>query len=114
MLVIKALWPVPQPLPSVESGVEHHPRALRVGGQVDQVGESSAISAPSRSSRSASMAGIQSTQATIAARMGSVMATPTEKYDRTPCSRRLRMWRRKAWLAPGESHRMRMSLAWRY
>src|SRR5262245_28804961 len=87
----------PQALDSVEDGqlsarvrsfpAHDHPCAGRVGGQVARW-VISAIWAPSRSCRSSSMAGSQSRHARMAARMGSVIATPTEKQVRTPCSRR--------------------------
>lgn len=50
------------------------------------------ISAPSRISPSASSAGIQSVAWQIASRMGSVIATRTEKKVLMPTSGRLRMW----------------------
>ena len=70
----------------------------------------SQISAPSRKSPSLSRAGIQSVAWRMASRMGSVIATPTEKQVSTPYWRRARMWVRNPWVQPAESLRMRIGV----
>lgn len=74
---------------------------------------SSATCALSRSLPSASRAVSQPVTVPIAARTGSVIATPTEKKVRTLCSRRWRRCVRNACEQPAESVRIRMSVPWR-
>jgi hypothetical protein len=64
-----------------------HVEELGRGAAVRCVGGEHLVAAPSRSPPSVSRAGIQSVTAVIAARTGSVIATPSENRARSP-----RMW----------------------
>ena len=90
-----------------------HPGAFGVDGQVDQVRELSDLGTVTQFA--VGVDGGQPIQAgDDCAPDRSVIATPMEKKLRTPCSRKLRIWSRKPWLAPAESVRIRMSLPWRW
>lgn len=76
---------------------------------------SSATSAPSRSVPFWSRAGCQRASGSerIARRTGSVTAYPTENRKFNPCSRKVRMWARKAFADPALSARTRIWVLYR-